>query len=120
MDVMHGSDNASDFNNNNNNLNNLNNTGMIPIKPTYTSYRPAPQGDGGFGSLNDALRSPTVYNTVANGFPSSRDVKSKRRESAMLGPGQQGGGGGSGGVTGNGGPAFVQKKGSMTALREER
>lgn len=80
-------------------------TGMIPMRPTYAGYQMAPQGDGGFGSLNDALRSPTVYNTTANGVPSSRDVKAKRRESAMLGFSL---GSGSG----------VQKKSSMSKLRE--
>jgi RalA-binding protein 1 len=64
----------------------------------------APQGDGGFGSLNDALKSPTVYNTVGNGVPSSRDAKAKRRESGMLGFG-----------LGQG----VQKKSSMGKLSEE-
>lgn len=35
--------------------------------------------------MNDALRSPTVYKTAANGVPSTRDAKAKRRESGMLG-----------------------------------
>ena len=78
---------------------------MIPMHPTYASYSMAPQGDGGFGSLNDALRSPTVYNTAASGVPSSRSEKSKRRESSMLGYT----------LTSSG----IQKKSSMTQLREE-
>jgi RalA-binding protein 1 len=79
-------------------------TGMIPMHPTYGSYQMAPQGDGGFGSLNDALKSPTMYNTVGNGVPSSRDAKSKRRESGMLGFGLG---------------QSVQKKSSMSKLSEE-
>ena len=79
-------------------------TGMIPMRPTYAGYQMAPQGDGGFGSLNDALKSPTLYNTVSNGIPSSRDVKAKRRESAMLGSGLNSG---------------IQKKSSSSRLREE-
>jgi len=47
-------------------------------------YQMAPQGDGSYGSLNDALRSPTVFGTAANGTPAPRDVKSKRRESSMM------------------------------------
>ena len=78
-------------------------TGMIPMQPTYANYQMAPQGDGGFGSINDALRSPTVYNTTGNGVPTSRDAKAKRRESSMLGFALGG----------------VQKKSSMTKLREE-
>ena len=83
------------------------NTGFAPMRPTYANYQMAPQGDGGFGSLNDALKSPTVYNTASNGVPSSRDreVKSKRRESGMLGFSL--------------GSSGVQKKGSMSKLREE-
>lgn len=64
----------------------------------------APQGDGGYGSLNDALRSPTVYSTVANGTPTPRETKSKRRESAMMF------------LSPNAAP---QKKNSMSKLREE-
>jgi RalA-binding protein 1 len=60
-------------------------TGMVPMHPIYSSYQMAPQGEGGYGSLNDALRSPTVYGTAANGVPSARDAKTKKRESAMLG-----------------------------------
>ncbi|KAF2765988.1 RhoGAP-domain-containing protein [Teratosphaeria nubilosa] len=59
-------------------------TGMIPMQPSYASYQMAPQGDGAFGSLNDALRSPTIYNSAASAMPSARDVKSRRRESAMM------------------------------------
>ena len=65
------------------------NTGMAPMHPTYANYQPnyqmAPQGDGGYGSLNDALRSPTVYNTASNGVPTAREQKAKKRESSMLG-----------------------------------
>lgn len=76
--------------------------GMIPLQPSYASYQIASQGEGGFGSLNDALRSPFG---AANGATAT---KSRRRESAMmlLQPG-------------SGGGAGVGKKGSMTQLREE-
>jgi len=86
-------------------MNGLHDTGLIPMQPSYASYQMAPQGEGGFGSLNDALRSPTVYSTAANGTPTPRDVKSKRRESAMmfLNPSQ----------------TAPHKKTSMTRLREE-
>ncbi|KAK3718934.1 Rho GTPase activating protein [Vermiconidia calcicola] len=80
------------------------NTGMIPMQPTYAKYQMAPQGDGGYGSLNDALRSPTVYNTAPNGVSSSREAKSKRRESTMLGFNLSSG---------------IQKKSSKSRLREE-
>lgn len=53
-----------------------NDTGMIPMRPAYADYQMAPQGEGGFGSLNDALRSPGVP-------PQSRDGRSKKRESSM-------------------------------------
>ncbi|KAK5173652.1 Rho GTPase activating protein [Saxophila tyrrhenica] len=79
-------------------------TGMIPMQPTYANYQMAPQGDGGYGSLNDALRSPNVYKTSANGGPSSRETKSKRRESGMLGWNMGGG---------------IPKKSSMSRLRED-
>lgn len=82
------------------------NTGMAPVHPTYANYQMAPQGDGGYGSLNDALRSPTVYNTASNGVPTAREQKAKKRESSMLG-------------FGLGGAAGVPKKGSMSRLREE-
>lgn len=59
-------------------------TGMIPMHPSYANYQMAPQGDGGYGSLNDALRSPTVYGMTGTGAPTPRDVKAKRRESGML------------------------------------
>lgn len=74
-------------------------TGFTPMHPSYGNYQMAPQGDGAFGSLNDALRSPTqaptVYSTGGNGVPSSRggsgsdgrSEKAKRRESGMLGYG---------------------------------
>lgn len=61
-----------------------NDTGMAPVRPTYLDYQMAPQGEGGYGSLNDALRSPTVFGTTANGTPTPRDAKSKRRESSMM------------------------------------
>ncbi|KAK5122424.1 hypothetical protein LTR85_004008 [Meristemomyces frigidus] len=79
-------------------------TGMIPMQLSYANYQMAPQGEGGYGSLNDALRSPTVYSTASNGQPTSRDIKAKRRESAMM--------------MLNPGPA-PQKKTSMSRLREE-
>lgn len=78
-------------------------TGMIPMRPTY-GYQMPPQGDGGYGSLNDALRSPTVYNTAANGVPSAREAKAKRRESSMLGFSLS---------------SALPKKSSMSKLREE-
>ena len=62
-----------------------NDVGMIPVQPSYASYQMAPQGEGGFSSLNDALRSPTLYNTVANGVPTARETKAKRRESSIIG-----------------------------------
>jgi RalA-binding protein 1 len=74
-----------------------NDTGMIPIRPAYAEYQMAPQGDGSFGSLNDALRSPGVQ-------PPSRP---KKRESsmaaamAMVGAGQH-----------------VPKKSSLSRMRE--
>lgn len=55
-------------------------TGMIPLRPTY--HQLAPQGDGAFGSLNDAL-APSV--PQSNGTTQvSKETKSKRRESGML------------------------------------
>ncbi|KXL50538.1 hypothetical protein M433DRAFT_61717 [Acidomyces richmondensis BFW] len=77
-------------------------TGMIPLQPSYGAYQMAPQGEGGFGSLNDALRSPLG---ATNG---ATTTKSRRRESAMMLL-QPGGGAGVG----------LGKKGSMTQLREE-
>lgn len=59
-------------------------TGMIPMQPSYSAYQMAPQGDGGYGSLNDALRSPTVYGMTGTGAPTPRDIKASRRESGML------------------------------------
>ncbi|KAM3414638.1 hypothetical protein BST61_g9797 [Cercospora zeina] len=61
-------------------------TGMTPMQPSYGAYQyqMAPQGDGAYGSLNDALRAPTVYSTTATGAPAPRDMKHKRRESTML------------------------------------
>lgn len=61
-----------------------NDTGMAPMRPNYLDYQMAPQGEGGYGSLNDALRSPTVFGTAANGAPTPRDAKNKRRESSMM------------------------------------
>lgn len=64
-----------------------NDTGMIPMHPTYQM---APQGDGGYGSLNDALRSPQMstfggsQNSSPGGLSVPKDVKSKRRESSMM------------------------------------
>lgn len=78
-------------------------TGMVPVNPSYGNYQMAPQGDGGFASLNDALRSPTIYTTTGTGAPTPRDVKSKRRESGMLG----------------GNAMAPHKKTSMSQLREE-
>ena len=81
LGAMHGSASASVDDGSNN-------TGMIPVHPTYASYHPIAQGEGGFGSLNDALRAPvpppTVYNTVNTGAPTPRDVKAARRESAVM------------------------------------
>ena len=76
---------------------------MIPLAPSYGNYLVAPQGEGGYGSLNDALRSPTTAlhghgGTMASsggggggggggglGVPqTTREVKAKRRESAMV------------------------------------
>lgn len=79
-----------------------NDLGMIPMRPAHADYQMAPQGEGGFGSLNDALRSPGAA-------PPSRDVKAKRRESSMatamsmMGGGQQ-----------------VPKKSSLSKLRDEQ
>lgn len=81
------------------------NTGMAPMHPTYANYQMAPQGDGGYGSLNDALRSPTVYQTASNGVPTQREQKTKKRESSMLGFAL--------------GSAGLPKKSSMSRLREE-
>jgi RalA-binding protein 1 len=84
----------------------LDDTGMIPLNPTYAYHQMAPHGEGGFGSLNDAMRSPTVYNTTGTGAPTPREAKAKRRESSLLG------------VVGyHSGP---QKKSSMSRLREEQ
>ncbi|KAK3065747.1 Rho GTPase activating protein, partial [Teratosphaeriaceae sp. CCFEE 6253] len=89
--------------------------GMIPMQPSYASYQMAPQGEGGFGSLNEALRSPTTAAAMGyagegggGGALTAPEIKSRRRESAMAmgGMGPAGGGG-------------VGKNGSMTRLREE-
>lgn len=81
-----------------------NDTGMAPMQPTYASYQMAPQGDSGFGSLNEALRSPNPYGSAANGASSSRETKAKRRESGMLGFSLG---------------SAIPKKASMSKLREE-
>lgn len=75
-----------------------NDTGMIPMRPAYADYQMAPQGEGGFGSLNDALRSPGMT-------PPSRDAKSKRRESSMATAMSMAG---------------VPKKSSFSRLKEEQ
>lgn len=57
------------------------NIGMVPMtQPSYGNYQMAPQGEGGFGSLNDALRSQpsNVYSP-----PAPKDVPPRRRESGM-------------------------------------
>lgn len=93
---------------------NTNDTGMIPMQPTY-NYQMAPQGDGGYGSLNDALRSPTVYDMTGTGSVTPRDAtKQRRRESGMMMPasssmGYLGGGGAGGGIA---------KKPSFSRVRE--
>jgi RalA-binding protein 1 len=113
----------------NNNANN-NNHGMTPMHhpQTYTPYQMAPHGEGGFGSLNDALRAPNAYNpgpsqnsgeyasseysnsSSAGGSTSNqhlmtpRDIKAKRRESGMLAAGQM---------------MSPGKKPSLSRLREE-
>lgn len=84
-----------------------NSAGMAPMHPTYASYQMAPQGDGGYGSLNDALRSPTVYSSANSGVPSERERGGgkKKRESSMLGFSL--------------GSAGLPKKSSMSRLRED-
>ncbi|EME39461.1 hypothetical protein DOTSEDRAFT_75208 [Dothistroma septosporum NZE10] len=79
-------------------------TGMTPMHPTYANYQMAPQGEGGFGSLNDALRSPTVYGMTGTGAPTPRETKARRRESGMLAINNTG----------------IQKKPSVSRLREEQ
>lgn len=74
-----------------------NDTGMIPMRPAYSDYQMAPQGEGGFGSLNDALRSP--------GMPPSR---AKKRESSMAAAMAMVGGG-----------QHVPKKSSLSRMRED-
>ncbi|KAK4615621.1 putative Rho-type GTPase-activating protein 2 [Fulvia fulva] len=78
-------------------------TGMTPMQPTYANYQMAPQGEGGFASLNDALRSPTVYGMTGTGAPTPREIKSRRRESGMLGI-----------------HMGMQKKSSASRLRQEQ
>ena len=73
-----------------------NDTGMIPMRPAYSDYQMAPQGEGGFGSLNDALRSP--------GIPPNR----KKRESSMAAAMAMVGGG-----------QHVPKKSSLSRMRED-
>ena len=77
-----------------------NDTGMIPMRPAYSDYQMAPQGEGGFGSLNDALRSPVM--------PPSRDARSKKRESSMASAMSMMGGG-----------QHVPKKSSLSRMRED-
>jgi RalA-binding protein 1 len=115
---------SSSYDNNNNN----NNHGMAPMQPqTYAPYQMAPHGEGGFGSLNDALRAPNAYNPAPSSSPQNggdyssdysnngggannqllmtpRDVKAKRRESGMLAAGQM---------------MSPGKKPSLSRLREE-
>jgi len=74
-----------------------NDTGMIPIRPAYAEYQMAPQGDGSFGSLNDALRSPGVPTTSR---PKKRE-SSMAAAMAMVGAGQH-----------------VPKKSSLSRMRE--
>ncbi|QIX00084.1 hypothetical protein AMS68_005601 [Peltaster fructicola] len=64
-------------------------TGMVPMQP---SYQMAPQGDGGYGSLNDVLSAPSMQTTspTSGALSVPKDVKNKRRESSMMVMGQQG------------------------------
>ena len=78
-----------------------NDTGMIPMRPAYSEYQMAPQGEGGFGSLNDALRSPAM--------PPSRDARSKKRESSMASA-----------ISMMGGGQHVPKKSSLSRMREDK
>lgn len=78
-----------------------NDTGMIPMRPAYTDYQMAPQGEGGFGSLNDALRSPGVP-------PHGRDgSRPKKRESSMASA-----------MAMVGGAQHMPKKSSLSRMRE--
>jgi RalA-binding protein 1 len=77
-----------------------NDTGMIPMRPAYADYQMAPQGEGGFGSLNDALRSP--------GVPLAGEGRSKKRESSMASAMAMSGGG-----------QHVPKKSSLSRMRED-
>jgi RalA-binding protein 1 len=78
-----------------------NDTGMIPMRPAYAAdYQMAPQGEGGFGSLNDALRSP--------GIPPSRDGRVRKRESSMANAMSMAGVG-----------QHVPKKSSLSRMRED-
>lgn len=84
-------------------------TGMIPLHPSYAPYQMAPQGEGGFGSLNDALRAPVGAGSSPGGL-SAREQKARRRESGMLMVAPQQGENGHGGVV---------KQPSLSRLREE-
>ncbi|KAI7662971.1 hypothetical protein KC322_g17172, partial [Hortaea werneckii] len=64
--------------------------GMTPMQPSYAQYQMAPQGEGGYGSLNDALRSPGLPKSPAPApYPPQQPQqhqstpRSKRRESGM-------------------------------------
>ncbi|KAI7525079.1 hypothetical protein KC331_g17741, partial [Hortaea werneckii] len=87
--------------------------GMMPMQPSYAQYQMAPQGEGGYGSLNDALRSPGLPKSPAPApYPQQHQQhqstpRSKRRESGM----------GLLSATGFGGP---HRKSSSSKLREEQ
>ncbi|KAI6794926.1 RhoGAP-domain-containing protein [Hortaea werneckii] len=88
--------------------------GMTPMQPSYAQYQMAPQGEGGYGSLNDALRSPGLPKSPAPApSPPQQQQQhqstpwSKRRESGM----------GLLSATGFGGP---HRKSSSSKLREEQ
>lgn len=87
--------------------------GMLPMQPSYAQYQMAPQGEGGYGSLNDALRSPGLPKSPAPApYPQQHQQhqstpRSKRRESGM----------GLLSATGFGGP---HRKSSSSKLREEQ
>lgn len=47
---------------------------------SYAAYVVAPRGEGAFGSLNDALKTPaphTVYGVAGNGVVSARDGRGR-------------------------------------------
>jgi RalA-binding protein 1 len=78
-----------------------NDTGMIPMRPAYSDYQMAPQGEGGFGSLNDALRNPAI--------PPTHDTRAKKRESSMVTAMAMAGGG----------QQHMPKKSSLSRMRED-